>query len=112
MQNTKLQRRGVWGPLKDPGKFWVVAALWCNLRQFLTTFHVLANAFATFMSFLFNTLAQINKIFYEGLAKSGGGDKPYDVPPTLKSEGGHVPLIFKMGGGHHMVCPPTFLKPT
>jgi hypothetical protein len=35
------------------------------------------------MSFLFNTLAQKNKIFYVGLEKSGG-DKPYDVPPFKK----------------------------
>ena len=40
---------GVRGPLEGPGKFWILAALWCNLRRFLTTFHVLANAFATFV---------------------------------------------------------------
>jgi hypothetical protein len=43
-------------------------------------FHILANAFATFMSFLFISLAQINYIFYVGLEKSGV-DKPHDVSP-------------------------------
>ena len=79
--SAKLQWCGVWGSLKGPGKFWILAALWYNLRQFRTTVHVLANAFATSVSFLSNTLAQINYMFHMGLEKSGRGDKPYDVPP-------------------------------
>ena len=75
LTNAKCEAPTAWGPgpVQAPWKFWILTALWYNLRQFRTTFHVLANTFATFMSFLKNILAQINYIFNVGLEKSEGG---------------------------------------